>query len=99
MIIIAGHATINPNVEAQALDAIRAMVAASETEVGCISYQIYIHPENSTQFFIFEEWESQAALDAHFQTEHMKVFSQQLPQLLASPIQVKRYEVSQVTDL
>jgi quinol monooxygenase YgiN len=44
-------------------------------------------------FFLFEEWESDAALAAHFQTEHMARFQQQVPALLAAPPTIKRYVV------
>lgn len=43
-------------------------------EEGCIEYEIYQKDENSNKLFLFERWESQAALDAHLKTKHMQEF-------------------------
>ena len=46
-------------------------------------------------FFLFEEWDGQIYLDAHFKTEHMAEFRKQLPDFTAAPPQVTRYVVSE----
>lgn len=47
---------------------------AAETwkEDGCISYNFVKNPQKEERFVIVEEWESQAHLDAHFQTPHFQ---------------------------
>ncbi|CAJ1954804.1 unnamed protein product [Cylindrotheca closterium] len=47
---------------------------ASETwkEDGCISYDFVRSTEKQNRFIIVEEWESQAHLDAHFNTPHFQ---------------------------
>ncbi len=99
MIVIAGKAMAKAGMEAEVIEAIRVMCEASEAEDGCITYQIYQHPEKPTEFFIFEEWENQTALEKHFQTSHMQVFNEVLAKALAGTTQIKRYEVSEVTQL
>ena len=49
---------------------------ASETwkEDGCISYEFVRSSTTENRFVIVEEWESQAHLDAHFQTAHFIKF-------------------------
>lgn len=99
MIVIAGKATAKAGMEANVIEAVRVMCEASEAEAGCITYQIYQHPENPAEFFIFEEWENQEALEKHFQTPHMQKFNQFLAKALAGATQIKRYDVSGVTNL
>ena len=99
MIVIAGKALAKAGMETKVIEAIRVMCEASEAEEGCISYQIYQHPENRTEFFVFEEWENQAALEKHFQTEHMQKFNEVLATALAGATKIKRYDVSDVTNL
>lgn len=48
---------------------------------------------------VFEEWESDDALKAHFATPHMAEFLQKLPQIVAGPADVKRYEIASVASL
>ena len=43
-------------------------------EAGCMDYGVYQSTEDSTEFFIHEEWTDQSALDKHGQTSHLKAF-------------------------
>jgi hypothetical protein len=56
-------------------------------------------PERPNLFFIFEEWDSEEALQKHFQTEHMKKFLQQAPSLLAGKVNAKKYTVTVASPL
>jgi quinol monooxygenase YgiN len=99
MLIIAGTATIKTKDWDEAIKQVKAMTLASEAEAGCLSYQIYVHPTERNNFFIFEEWASQEALTQHFQTPHMQTFSAFLATVLAGQMKIKRYEVSAVSTL
>ncbi|MCB9437556.1 MAG: antibiotic biosynthesis monooxygenase [Anaerolineales bacterium] len=94
MIIVAGKATIKAGTQAEALAVMQTMIDATQAEAGCISYQIYQNPYEATEFFIFEEWDSLEALAQHFQTDHMREFSQRIPNYLVGELQIKRYDVS-----
>ncbi len=47
------------------------MARATQEESGCYTYNFYRAIDDSTCFRIYEEWEDEAALAAHFETEHM----------------------------
>lgn len=70
------------------------MVEATRAETGCISYAFYGDLTDPNTFFIFEEWESEEALARHFETAHMAAFQQQLPDLVAGGMAIKRYQVA-----
>ena len=93
MIVIAGNIKVRPERREEAVRAALAMVEATRREQGCVSYAFYGDLVEQGTFFLFEEWESDAALAAHFQTEHMARFQQQVPALLAGPPTIKRYVV------
>lgn len=57
------------------------------------------NPWDDGEVQIFEEWETQEALDAHFQTEHMATFRQALPAVVTGSFTLKHYVVSKVTEL
>jgi len=59
----------NKEVE-KALTLARELVVETRKEKGCIRYELCQNPEKETHIAFIEEWESQAALDAHFQTPH-----------------------------
>ena len=64
-------------------------------EEGCKDYTFYADLGDPHKFFLFEEWDGQIYLDAHFKTGHMAEFRKQLPDFTAAPPQVTRYVVSE----
>jgi quinol monooxygenase YgiN len=49
-----------------------ANVPRARAEKGCVSYDVHESLENPGQFMLYENWASQAALDAHFEMPYMK---------------------------
>jgi quinol monooxygenase YgiN len=94
-IVIAGKAMVRLDNWEEAVRQVEQMMAASEAEPGCLSYRISVHPSNRRVFYIFEEWEDEAALQRHFQTVHLAQFSRFLTTVEAR-LDVKRYDVSAV---
>jgi quinol monooxygenase YgiN len=94
MIIVAGSVLVQETKREQAKQLALTMSNATKAEAGCLDYTFYSDLENPSRFFIFEKWETQETLSKHFQTEHMRVFNEQLPHVLASKPEIYRYEVS-----
>jgi quinol monooxygenase YgiN len=65
-------------------------------EAGCISYTFSGDFADRGRFRVFEEWESQAALDAHFASPHMAAFQAAVGGLGVKRVAIQRYEVSSV---
>jgi len=99
MIVIAGTAPIDPSKREQAKVVIKKMMDATAQEEGCITYEFTFNPWNDAEVRLFEEWESQDALDAHFETPHMAEFRKALPEFVTGKFAIKRYVVSEVTDM
>ena len=93
MIVVAGTISIKADKREEAIRVAADMATATRAEAGCRRYAFYADLADPNTFFLFEEWESEAALAAHFQTEHMRVFQQRVPDLLAGPLEVHRYVV------
>ena len=98
MIIISGVVQIKPDMRETAVAVALKMSAASEAEPGCITYRFYSDFQDANTFLLYEEWESEAALAAHFQTPHMAEFQTQLPSILASEPAIKRYMATPMAD-
>ena len=99
MIVIAGKIQVKPERRDEARKAALDMVEATRREAGCVSYAFYADLVEPATFFLFEEWESDAALAAHFQTPHMARFQEQVPALLAAPPTIRRYVVESAAAL
>lgn len=102
MIIVSGLA----RVRADRLDAAgtlaRQMEEAARQEPGCLHYGIYVSATDPNSFLVYSEWKSEAALQAHFLTPHMREFQLTLPDILDGPASVdfyRRYDVSSAETL
>jgi quinol monooxygenase YgiN len=99
MLIIAGTVKVKPETRADAQAAALKMARATASEAGCTSYRFYADLEDPNTFLIFEQWESEAALLAHFQTPHMAEFNSVIPRFLAAPPSINRYDVAAMTKM
>ena len=99
MLVIAGTITIDPAQREPAIAAAKEMMAATLEEPGCISYTFSADLSDPGGFRIFEEWEDQAALDAHFQAPHMAAFQAKMGGFGVRGMEVQRYEIASVGPL
>ena len=94
MLVIAGHVKIDPAKVDEATPAALEMMRETHKEAGCLSYTFAAALEDPGTFRIFEEWESQEALDAHFQAPHMAAFQKAMGGFGVKEMVVHRYEIS-----
>ena len=72
MLIIAGTLTVDAAQRQAMLDSVAPMVRSeSRAEAGCHEYVFTADPHDPSLVRLFEMWESQDALDAHFASDHM----------------------------
>jgi quinol monooxygenase YgiN len=93
MLILAVTAPIKPESHDEAIDIAVRMTAETRKEEGCLSYTFHFPVDDPNTLFVYEEWASEAALNGHLQSTHMKEFQQRMPAVLAGEVQVKRYVV------
>ena len=98
-LIVAGTVRVPP----ENLDRFRPhmtqMMAASRAEAGCHAYGYAEDVAEPGLIHVFERWESQAALDAHFQTPHMARWRSLWPSFGVSDRRLIAYEVASEREL
>jgi quinol monooxygenase YgiN len=57
------------------LEALRPLTATSREEPGCLLYQAHRDPENDNVIFLYEQYEDEAAYQAHAESEHFKTYA------------------------
>ena len=67
------------------------LITPTHQESGCISYEMLQNREDPSEFTFVEEWTDPAALDSHFQTEHIQNALKRFPELLAEELDLRRY--------
>jgi quinol monooxygenase YgiN len=69
------------------------LVEPTLNESGCISYELLQNRTDQTDFTFVEEWESDAAIDAHLTTRHIRDVLTKLPGLVSGEPDIRRYSV------
>ena len=92
-VTIIGTVTAKPEtrVELQAL--LTAQVAPTRAEPGCINYDFHVDPADPCCFVFYENWHTQADLDAHMEMPHLKPLFSQLDRLLAKPVNIRHLKM------
>lgn len=94
MIVISGTARVRPEVRTQALAAALNMARQSQAEAGCRAYEFSVTLDDENTFRLFEQWDDEASLLAHFGTPHFAAFSASLGGMLAAAPSFTRYDVA-----
>lgn len=99
MIIVAGTISIDPS-ELEAYRAVAApMIEATLEEEGCVTYNFAQSVVDPSEIRIFEIWESQDHLEAHFRAPQMATFQAGLKELSVDDQKLGLYEANKVADL
>ena len=69
------------------------LVGPTRRESGCIRYQLCRNNADSRDFTFVEEWESEAALDAHLKKPHLQAAFAAFPRLVDGTPVVNRYSL------
>ncbi len=74
MLIVTGVFDLDPAEVPRLKAAAIVMAQATREEDGCQAYAFWQDIETPSRFRVYEEWDSRAHLEAHFETPHMQVW-------------------------
>lgn len=94
MLIVAGEVVVEEGAIDQVRDALRTMEVETRKEVGCLTYAFSVDVCDPAMVRIFERWESEEALAAHFKTSHMAAFGAAMGSVKPKSMDVKAYDVT-----
>ena len=99
MIVVHATVPVDPDRRAEVESLIEEMVARSREEPGTISYDAAADLESDATIHFVERYEDEAALDAHFESDHYEAFATDLGEYLTGRPSVTRYDVESSTEL
>jgi len=53
---------------------LRALLAPTRAEQGCLAYELHRDPENPVKFMFYEKFKNESALDEHVHSAHFQKF-------------------------
>lgn len=90
---VVAHIRAKVGTEERLKQVLLSLTAPTRQEAGCHEYQLYQNNDDRQDLVFVEEWESDAALDAHLQTAHIKKALEVLPELTEAPPDIRRYSL------
>lgn len=73
-LIVVAIAKVKLGQEKMFRNAVSQILEATRKEKGSITFLFNVATENPTEFAFYEQWETQADLDAHLKSPHMQKF-------------------------
>jgi quinol monooxygenase YgiN len=70
---------------------LRALMAGTHAEEGCVFMELVVSDEDPTTWFMLEKFRSRADWDLHMQTEHVTRGNAHLADLLREPTELRLY--------
>jgi quinol monooxygenase YgiN len=68
------------------------LIPTTRKEAGCLNYDLHRSTDDSRVFVFYENWTSQAALEAHLANAHLVAFGQKADALLSEPPQIVLFQ-------
>jgi len=81
-----------PGKEAELKRALIGLVTPTRKEAGCLNYDLHVLTDDPAKFLFHENWTSQAHLDAHLQSEHIKALLPRVDELCVAFPEIKIWE-------
>jgi quinol monooxygenase YgiN len=90
---VVARVVARPGKEEELRTLLRSLIEPTRRESGCVTYELLQNKSDSTDFTFVEEWRSDADLDAHLQSAHLRHARSRLPELAAADPDIRRYTV------
>lgn len=87
---VVARITAKPGREEEVQKELEKLVEETQHEKGVIEYELHQAAESASMFLIYEIWESQADLDAHLNSPHVRAFLDKTDELLKKPVDIVR---------
>ena len=82
-----------PGKESELRAALIGLLAPTRKEAGCLNYDVHQSVDDPAKFLFHENWTSQAHLDAHLQSAHVKALLPRVDELCTAFPQITLWEV------
>jgi quinol monooxygenase YgiN len=94
MLIVRATFPIDSDRRDEALELIETLIEHSQNEEGVIDYQVATGVDDPNLFRFFEQYEDEAAFEAHAESDHFQEFEAALPDLLTGEPEVTQFDVA-----
>jgi quinol monooxygenase YgiN len=90
---VVAHIRAKSGREKELKEALSSLLAPTRKEAGCREYRLYENSQDRSELTFVEEWDSDAALDAHLKTPHVQASLSKVPELADGAPDIRRYRL------
>ncbi len=93
-VVVSGEVRIEPEDFPAAMALVDPFVTHTQAEPGCLAYDFWVDPRDAGRIRVFEEWESEAAQQAHADSAHLAEFYAALATIRVHSVELTQYLVA-----
>jgi quinol monooxygenase YgiN len=82
LVTVVAYMRAAPGKREELRQALEALIQPTAEEDGYVNYDLHQGIQDPDRFFFYENWESEADLDAHLANDHLTAFAARIPDLL-----------------
>jgi quinol monooxygenase YgiN len=90
---VIAHIRAKPGQESCVRQVLQGLVSPTRAEAGCINYDLHQSQTDPALFVFYENWTSEAHLDAHSKSAHIQSFRKVAGEILAGPVEITKWQV------
>lgn len=90
---VIAHIRAKPGQESRVRQVLQSLVSPTGAEAGCINYDLHQSQTDPALFVFYENWTSEAHLDAHSKSPHIQSFRKVAGEILAGPVEITKWQV------
>jgi quinol monooxygenase YgiN len=90
---VIAHIRAKPGHESRVRQVLQGLVFPTRAEAGCINYDLHQSQTDPALFVFYENWTSEAHLDAHSKSPHIQSFRKVAGEILAGPVEITKWRV------
>ncbi len=90
---VIAHIRAKPGQESRVREILQGLLSPTRAEAGCINYDLHQSQTDPALFVFYENWTSEAHLEAHSRSPHIQSLRKMAGELLAGPIEITKWQV------
>ena len=92
MVTVIAHIRAKPGRESRVRQVLEKLLVPTGAEAGCINYDLHQSLTDPTLFVFYENWKSEADLEAHARSVHIQSFRKLADEILAESVEITKWK-------
>jgi quinol monooxygenase YgiN len=89
---VIAHVRAKPGQELRVRELLKRLLTPTRAEAGCINYDLHQSQTDPALFLFYENWASEAHLEAHARSPHIRSLRKVAGEVLAGPIEITKWQ-------